>query len=265
MSPYGSLRRIAPAAALAAALALITPAAAAAPGAGTGAAALACPAAPDATSAAAVHGWGAPDWCAEFDDYLQASDWVFYDSPGHAGNGRRSSGQLYLGEGTLFLYGMADGTTAGLASRHVQAYGRWETRIRLYPGAGSYHPVALLWPQEGGGNVRSATGEEIDYLEVIDDPERQRPNFFLHTPQGQEQAHARVDMTAWHTYAVENGPQGVVGYIDGREWFRSANATHSPMSACLQLDWFPGQGSGGEAWMEVDWLRIYPMSSGGAG
>ncbi|GAA3443053.1 glycoside hydrolase family 16 protein [Planomonospora venezuelensis] len=226
-----------------------------------GEAAPACPAVPDASSAAAAHGWGAPAWCAEFGDHLQPSDWVFYDSPGHAGNGRRSSGQLYLGDGTLYLYGLADGTTAGLASRHVQTYGRWETRIRLYPGAGSYHPVALLWPAQGGGNVRSTTGEEIDFLEVIDDPERQRPNFFLHTPQGQEQAHAEVDMTTWHTYAVENGPGGVVGYLDGREWFRSPNAAHSPMSACLQLDWFPGRGSPGEAWMEVDWLRIYPMGS----
>ncbi|GGS74770.1 hypothetical protein GCM10010156_36950 [Planobispora rosea] len=223
----------------------------------------ACSAAPDPASAAGVHGWGVPAWCAEFDDeYLDPSEWVFYDSPGHAGNGRRSSGQLYLGGGALYLYGLADGTTAGLAARHVQPYGRWEVRVRLYPGAGSYHPVALLWPQDGGGNVRSATGEEIDFLEVIDDPERQRPNFFLHTPQGQEQAHANVDMTTWHTYAVENGPGGVVGYIDGREWFRSPNATHSPMSVCLQLDWFPGQGSSGEAWMEVDWLRIYPMDAG---
>ncbi|MBB2912623.1 hypothetical protein FHS43_003906 [Streptosporangium becharense] len=217
-------------------------------------------------SAAQLHDWGAPAWCAEFDEeQLDQADWMFYDSPGHAGNGRRSSQQLYLGNGALYLYGRADGTTAGLAARHSQAYGRWETRIRLYPGAGSYHPVALLWPEDGGGSVRSSTGEEVDFLEVIDDPERQRPNFFLHTPQGQEQAHADIDMTTWHTYAVEIGPGGVVGYIDGREWFRSANATRSPMSVCLQLDWFPGQGSDGEAWMEVDWLRIYPPAVKTAG
>ncbi|MFF0573078.1 glycoside hydrolase family 16 protein [Streptosporangium saharense] len=206
-------------------------------------------------------GWGTPAWCAEFDDYLDENEWVVYDSEGHAGNGRRSPDQLFLGNGALYLYGRADGTTAGLAARHVQTYGRWETRIRLYPGAGSYHPVALLWPQEGGGNVRSSTGEEVDFLEVINDPERQRPNFFLHTPQGQEQAHAEVDMTDWHTYAVENTSAGVVGYLDGREWFRSRNAAHSPMSACLQLDWFPGQGESGEAWMEVDWLRVYSLES----
>ncbi|MFC7646672.1 glycoside hydrolase family 16 protein [Streptosporangium lutulentum] len=70
-----------------------------------------------------------------------------------------------------------------------------------------------------------------------------------------------MDLTTWHTYAVENTRNGVVGYIDGQEWFRSPNATHSPMSACLQLDWFPGQGSGGEAWMEVDWLRVYPLQA----
>ncbi|WP_051752860.1 glycoside hydrolase family 16 protein [Streptosporangium amethystogenes] len=228
----------------------------------------AAPCAPATTgeaSAAQALNWGTPSWCAEFDDYLNESDWVFYDSAGHAGNGRRSPQQLYLGNGALYLYGREDGTTAGLASRHDQAYGRWETRIRLYPGAGSYHPVALLWPKDGGGNVQSSTGEEVDFLEVIDDPNRQRPNFFLHTPQGQEQAHANIDMTTWHTYAVEITSNSVVGYIDGQEWFRSGNATRSSMSVCLQLDWFPGQGSSGEAWMEVDWLRIYPSGTGVAG
>ncbi|MEU0519783.1 glycoside hydrolase family 16 protein [Streptosporangium sp. NPDC006007] len=232
---------------------------------GEAAPASACPSPAGGPSAAGTLGWGTPTWCAEFDDYLDQSDWVVYDSPGHAGNGRRSSGQLYLGNGALYLHGKADGTTAGLASRRSQTYGRWETRIRLYRGAGSYHPVALLWPQEGGGGVRSATDEEVDFLEVINDPGRQRPNFFLHTPQGQEQSHADVDMTAWHTYAVENTSGGIVGYLDGREWFRSSNATHTPMSACLQLDWFPGQGDSGEAWMEVDWLRVYSLDSGRAG
>ncbi|WP_084965731.1 glycoside hydrolase family 16 protein [Thermoactinospora rubra] len=196
-------------------------------------------------------------WCDDFDDYLDPAAWAVYDSPGHAGRGRRSPDQLYLGDGTLFLHGRADGVTAGLAVRHSQTHGRWEARIRLYPGAGSYHPVALLWPTGGGGGVRPATGSEIDFLEVIDDPRRRRAAFFFHHPGGTEQAHAELDMTTWHTYAVENTPEGVVGYVDGREWFRSRAHATTPMSPCLQLDWFPGRGEAGEAWMEVDWLRVY--------
>ncbi|WP_433247788.1 glycoside hydrolase family 16 protein [Streptosporangium sp. CA-135522] len=218
-----------------------------------------------ASSAAEAHGWGAPVWCAEFDDHLDPADWVVYDSAGHGGEGRRSPDQLFLGNGSLYLYGRADGTTAGLGSRHSQAYGRWETRVRMYDGADSYHPIALLWPDGGGGGVDSATGEEIDFLGVMDRPGRWRANFYLETPQGEEQSYSEVDMTDWHTYAVENGPGGVVGYLDGREWFRSPLSTRSPMSACLQLDWFPGHGSPGEAWMEVDWLRIYPLDAGGTG
>ncbi|MFC4057151.1 glycoside hydrolase family 16 protein [Planomonospora corallina] len=228
------------------------------------AAARGCPSAPDAKSAARVHGWGAPAWCDEFEDqYLDSARWLFYDTPGHAGKGRRTSQELYLGNGSLYLHGLPDGTTAGLGARHSQSYGRWETRIRLYRGAGAYRPMALLWPDGGGGGEYSATREEIDFMGVYNDPNRQRADFFLETPKGgHELGYADVDMTKWHTYAVENTPAGVVGYLDGREWFRSSHSTRSPMSLCLQLDWFPGEGSDGEAWMEVDWVRIYPMRPG---
>ncbi|RBQ14075.1 hypothetical protein DP939_42630 [Spongiactinospora rosea] len=213
-----------------------------------------------ATPEGANPDWGAPIWCEDFESQLDRENWFVYDSAGHAGKGRRSPGQAFIGDGALYLYGTAKGTTAGLATRYVQSHGRWEARIRLYAGAGSYHPVALLWPQQGGGGVDSATGEEIAFLEVIDDPERQRPNLFMKTPEGgKEGVSGELDMTAYHTYAVENTPEGVVGYIDGQEWFRSANSTQSPMAACLQLDWFPDGKDRGDAWMEVDWLRIYPM------
>ncbi|GLW11134.1 hypothetical protein Misp01_62620 [Microtetraspora sp. NBRC 13810] len=207
--------------------------------------------------------WGAPVWCEEFTDHVDTSDWEMYNSAGHAGNGRRTQDQAFIGGGSLFLWGRENGDTAGMATRFAQARGRWETRIRLYPGAGNYHPVALLWPQNGGGNVASATGEEIDYFEVVNDPQRQRANFFLHAPGGrQEQAHANIDLTQWHTYGVEVSADGIVGYLDGREWFRSSRTTQSPMTATLQLDWFPGDNSPGEGWMEVDWLRIYPLTTG---
>ncbi|GAA4234429.1 hypothetical protein FHR32_002950 [Streptosporangium album] len=216
-------------------------------------------------SAAGTHGWGTPVWCAEFDDYLDPADWVVYDSPGHDNKGRRSPDQLFIGKGSLYLYGRADGTTAGLGARHSRTYGRWETRVRMYEGADSYHPIALLWPDSGGGGVQSTTGEEIDFLGVMDRPGKWRANFYLQTPEGEEQSYSEVDMTDWHTYAVENSPSGVVGYLDGQEWFRSSRSVRNTMSPCLQLDWFPGHGSPGEAWMEVDWLRIYPLGSGDAG
>ena len=105
----------------------------------TGTAATCSPVTGDVSAAQAL-AWGAPTWCAEFDDAVDQADWVFYDSPGHAGNGRRSPEQLYLGNGALYLYGRPDGTTAGLATKHAQTYGRWETRVRLYPGAGRTIP-----------------------------------------------------------------------------------------------------------------------------
>ncbi|MFG1749302.1 glycoside hydrolase family 16 protein [Streptosporangium sandarakinum] len=241
---------------------------AAAPGAAaSGAAKAVCGPAPTGqASAAGTLGWGTPSWCAEFDGVLDPADWVIYDSAGHAGKGRRSPDQLYVGNGSLYLYGRADGTTAGIGARHEQTYGRWETRVRMYEGgATAYRPLALLWPRDGGGDVLSTTGEEIDFLGVYDHPGKWRPNFYLQTPQGEEQSYSDAEVTTWHTYAVEVSPQGTVGYIDGKEWFRSARHTTGVMQPCLQLDWFPGGGTEGEAWMEVDWLRVYPLNAAGTG
>ena len=65
-------------------------------------------------------------------------------------------------------------------------------------------------------------------------------------------------MAQWHNYAVQVTAAGVVGYIDGVEWFR--DATHIPTAVShqtIQLDWVPSGGSTRESWLLVDWTRVY--------
>ena len=67
-----------------------------------------------------------------------------------------------------------------------------------------------------------------------------------------------IDMTQCHTYAVQVTAAGVVGYIDGVEWFR--DATHIPTAVshqAIQPDWFPSGGSTRQSWLQVDWMRVY--------
>ena len=57
-------------------------------------------------------------------------------------------------------------------------------------------------------------------------------------------------------------PDGIVGYLDGVEWFRDTDPTHlppGPMHQTLQLDWFPDATADGGAQMLVDWVRVYDL------
>jgi acetyl-CoA carboxylase carboxyltransferase component len=66
-----------------------------------------------------------------------------------------------------------------------------------------------------------------------------------------------VDMKQFHNYAIEWAPNLLVGYIDGKQWFRFtgqvANAP-GPMHQTIQLDNF---GKTGNATFDVDWARVY--------
>ena len=77
----------------------------------------------------------------------------------------------------------------------------------------------------------------------------------------------RIDATQWHNWAVEWTPTHVVAFVDGREWYRTTDVSilpPGPMHLCIQLDWFPGSGSGSvqEPYMHVDWVKQYSLSLG---
>lgn len=87
-------------------------------------------------------------------------------------------------------------------------------------------------------------------------------DFFLHHGCDNQQTSARqaIDSTQWHNYAVEWKPDGITGYIDGVQWFRTTNVGYlppGPMHQTIQLDWFSDGTTLKPSWMEVDWVRVY--------
>ena len=120
----------------------------------------------------------------------------------------------------------------------------------------------LLWPDAENWPV----GGEVDFMEISDET-RQKTDFFLHYGEADHQLHGEkvIDATQWHNWAVEWTPTTITGYVDGVAWFSTTRADAlppGPMHLTLQLDWFPGSGSGAvrQSEMQVDWVRHYPVA-----
>lgn len=212
----------------------------------------------DGTTAAATQGWGAVVAGDEF-NYAGAPDaakWSVYNSAGHAGNGLRSPAQANVDGSKLVISGTADGTTAGMSAKFAnQKYGRWEVRA-AGSGDNEYHMVSILWPDSGNWPCDG----ELDYAETTGD--WNVIQFFQHYSCTNQQTSASkaLDVTQFHNYAVDWSPAGVVGYVDGVEWFRDVVPAHQPpgsMHQTLQLDWFPDATADGTGEMRVDWVRVH--------
>ena len=156
--------------------------------------------------------------------------------------------------GLLTIRGDAEGNTGGMSYRDDRETGRWEMRAKFPKGDAAYHPVLLLWPQDGGSD-----DGEVDFAETTSASDS--VSFFLHHGSGdQEFAKKQIDLTQWHNYAVEVTSDGVFGYIDGQKWFESTDPDtlpRGPVHPVIQLDWFPKGDSPEPSELQVDWMRIY--------
>jgi beta-glucanase (GH16 family) len=216
------------------------------------------------TEAAVRNGWtlSAHD---EFDgDELDEEIWSAYRGKTTGDVGRHDPDNITVSGGTLKLTSNEE-TSAGMAWNDGQKYGRWEARVRAQVGNG-YGPVLLLWPDaedwpEGG---------EIDFMEMPKG-DRTKAHFTLHWGEDNEQDGKSVegDFTQWHTFAIEWTPEHIVGFVDGVEIYRNADADAQPprsMHLAIQQDigpygddWIPepDETSPEECTFEVDWVRIY--------
>ncbi|MBO4241548.1 MULTISPECIES: glycoside hydrolase family 16 protein [Pseudonocardia] len=222
------------------------------------------PAARSDTEAAVRNGWRLTDHD-EFDGAaLDRTRWSPYTGETTGGNGRHLAENISVRNGELVLTSRGR-TSAGLAWRGGQQYGRWEIRAKTNPAVG-YGDVALLWPDaedwpEGG---------ELNFME-IPKPQRDETHTIVHYGEDNSQVGKTVrgDFTQWHTFAVEWLPDRVVFYIDGAEVFRTTDPEQIPprsMHLAMQQDIGPY----GDDWIpapdattpdsldfQVDWVRIY--------
>jgi hypothetical protein len=221
---------------------------------------------PKNLEAAVVHHWGPVVAGDEF-DYEGSPNpmkWTVYDSVGHNRNGLRKPSQIKVRAGRATIRGTADGTTGGMAAKFDrQRYGRWETRMRVADRNQAYHPVLSLWPDSDNWPCDG----EINYAEATDD--LASVSFFHHYSCANRKVSSRkaLDLTQWHNYAVEWTNIGIVGYLDGVEWFRTTDASHQPpgpMHQTIQLDWFPGEITTKPTSMDVAWVRVYDIPSAAA-
>lgn len=224
----------------------------------------------DGDTAAATFGWGTPipDGSDEFNGTsVDEGKWSVYDSAGHAGNGRRTPDNVSVGGGLLTLTGEANGDSAGMSAEFGQQYGRWEARVRS-SGSGPghpYHVLLIIWPDS---NQRVPHGE-YDFLEN-GAPGQQCAEAWLHypgeTPKVQEHAEETGcgdPMSEWHNVALEWSPEALVGFIDGREFYRfgAADITGMPSGhLTIQLDAFRPSGLQ-PATYDIDWVRTYRMAA----
>jgi hypothetical protein len=216
------------------------------------------PPAPPSTpaSAADTFGWGPVAAGDEF-NYVgrpDGSKWSVYNGRGNAGNGLRRTSQITVDGSTAIITGTSDGTTGGMsADFDHRRYGRWETRMRVSDRDPQYHPVLILWPDADSQNC-----EEVDYAEASEETGIMRLFNHYSCSHAQTYASKALDATQWHNYAVQVTAAGVVGYIDGVEWFRdAAHVPTGPMHQTIQLDWFPSGSATRESWLQVDWVRVY--------
>ncbi|MFR9803441.1 glycoside hydrolase family 16 protein [Pseudonocardia sp. RS010] len=215
------------------------------------------------TSAATLLGWGEPSRVDEFDGPRQPG-WDIYRGRGHDGNGRRTADAISVRDGILTITGDSEGNTGGLALNPGQMYGRWEGRVKLPASDPTYHALLLLWPDEENW----PEGGEVDFMEATSG-DRQNVNSFLHYGEDNKQIEHSVDVdaTEWHNWAVEWTPDHVIGYLDGREWYRIEDKDTlppGPMHLCIQLDWFPEDGDPGDVQpseMQVDWIKEYKVDA----
>jgi hypothetical protein len=215
----------------------------------------AAPAAPvvdDGVQAAHDQGWKLVDRD-EFTGAISAK-WGKYDGKGHDGDGRRTPDAISVRNGVAVIRGDAEGNTGGMSWRDERKTGRWEMRAKFPKGDAQYHPVLLLWPEDGGSD-----DGEVDFAETTSASDS--VSFFLHHGSGDQKfAKKKIDLTQWHNYAVEVTSDRVTGYIDGQKWFESTDRDtlpRGPVHPVIQLDWFPKGDSPEPSELLVDWMRIY--------
>ncbi|TNC27833.1 glycoside hydrolase family 16 protein [Amycolatopsis alkalitolerans] len=188
---------------------------------------------------------------------LQPRAWEVYNGYNPLSGETWRADHCSVSHGVLELRADRSGL-CGIAARTQHVYARIEVRARFpVPADPGLAPVFLLWPQDDRDWPQAG---EIDFMECYD-PARQSFESWLHYARAGRDAsdtagRYRVDMTGWHTYAVEWTRDAVAVSVDGRTWHTyRRHVPAGPMHLTLQIDRVGRVAGAANA--EVDWVRTY--------
>jgi hypothetical protein len=231
------------------------------------------------TEAAVLYSWGTPLASSDELNYTgtpNSSKWGSpYNGPGHDGNGTRTPDAIEMTGSGMRIHGYADGRQGGIAHSLNQQYGKWEVRARTgFVGSSgdAYHAVLIIWPQ----SEQWPQDGEYDFFEVT--MGQTGAAAFMHYPHDpgtvQQIGYTKsdVDITQYHNYAFEWTSAGLIGYIDGVQWFTASGGSRTTPTPArrniqtmpsghltMQVDMFSPTGTAmREGYLDVDWVRIYP-------
>jgi hypothetical protein len=166
--------------------------------------------------------------------------------------------------GVLTQTGTADGRSAGMVLEgRDERRGRWEFRMRADQrdvGGRPYHLVLALLPV---GAPYDDGERDLDLAEA--DVDEDVVHLFVHhPPRRQAYDEVAVDLTGWHTYAVEVADDHLTWFVDGRPETtlrtRAALPT-TPLAVNVQLDAYAPSGLN-PARLQLDRVRYYPLPAG---
>jgi len=207
------------------------------------------------------------DWADEFDDG-NLDGWntnIWWDKTGGMGDETTSPSNVSVSGGTLNLTATKSGSsyTSGLVTtdnfKEFQ-YGYVEARIDIPQGVG-FFPAFWMLP----GNHDDGLGE-IDIMEWVgDDRDWMHANYHIDGP-GDAGRSASVGFNmdeGYHTYGVNWQKDTITWYVDGKEFYKAANKTNTPMYVILNLavggDWAgpPNSATQFPSSMKVDYVRVW--------
>jgi licheninase len=210
------------------------------------------------SDAASCRGWS----LVTSDDFagtaLDPAAWATYDGTSASSGEHWSSAQCTVADGVLTLTASSKGL-CGVTGLTDSTYGRFELRAKFSaPADPNLDPVFLLWPELDSS--WPAAGE-IDAVEDYD-PARQSLqswNHYASASDANESDYAgtyRVDMTQWHTYAIDWERGSITLYVDNIPWHTyTSHVPSGPMHPVVQID--ANGPITGTASVQVDWFHTY--------
>lgn len=161
-------------------------------------------------------------------------------------------------------------------------YGKFVIRAKLPRGTGTWAAIWMLATNQTYGNAYWPDNGEIDIMEHVGfDPGKvhctihcKAFNHMLNTQRGASMMVADAQ-DAFHDYAVEWTPNGIVGFIDDKKYFDFQNTQagwaqwpfdqkfHLLLNIAVGGSWGGQKGVDDSIWpqrMEVDYVRVYKMT-----